>query len=669
VLTLPGMHHNLSNAVVLLQSRLQHLCNLWDYLLNRHPERSYAFIGSGTEEEYREIEIAQQFLRACLRVIVACSAVNEMQSSRSASPHHPPIHPSLYTGGGIFHQLSRDYFGVPVNSDVDAVMLFLNQPAACELLNVSAWSLYVQSRGKAALIVDYIHCCNLAACIYGSVVGNVTSVSRTRESDAIIRGKRLVLPIGSTCAFSFECSLLPGCTCSMRGGAGILRAGMTVSGACIQPETTVLRCAYVPHEGVTHFELSRPHLLQANQTIHTVLSFTFDAVEALRHQQACFSTLTSQVSFLKDILVANASQQRDELASLPYLEHSNSQGSQCSLLHVARRALVTCISALVDLAPSDQKELAMNLEEEIMKGLHEQIRTEFDEDAFAVLLDISCNAYYRASNGGTGVMLELNEDVVARALSLFNYLDIHDHSNVQFRRDAFIRCLSSSSELFRPTPSLQHERRILEAYTHMCLCPVVPIPNLFGIPLPLGALPESELGPPCVPHSYNAHSCFIILSDLAQYLHAASRHDSVHRVNPNVPRLIIDVFLFRLHAPDAPRAEGFISAADASMLLHAPLSHELCYVGWRLCAWLLCGRLQHQQSVALETDDEMSCGVDEAPSSSASSRSEHAGSISKIIKSLSIGDMNELYWNSCDSSRSGVCSSAALCILRCFALD
>ena len=73
-------------------------------------------------------------------------------------------------------------------------MLFVSNPAAAELLNTSAWALYMTSLNaplkQPPLEFDLgIYCCNIAACVYGSLGGHVPSVSRRREHDAVQAGR------------------------------------------------------------------------------------------------------------------------------------------------------------------------------------------------------------------------------------------------------------------------------------------------------------------------------------------------------------------------------------------------------------------------------------------------------------------------------------------------
>jgi hypothetical protein len=668
------MGTQLQNALELLHIRSSQLRYLWSGLLTQSGHRPNAYIGAAlhSAREYKEIEIAHQSLAACHRVIASCSAVNREQCYLTQEhpfldgPHPHPISPSFYTGNtGIFHQVSRDFLGREVVSDVDAVMLFLNNPAASELLNVSAWSHYVTSRGPHASPRDVLHCCNLAACIYGSIGSKVPSVSHRRAHDAANSGMRLTLPIGSTCAalcLQIECYLRQGIDEVVVRGRSVEKA-MLVSGPFIQPGTTVVDVRFDAPTDSSIFKLSIPHTLQERDA-NAVLSFARDEEWVTQQQSACFSTLFSQVEFLKNVFTTSQSQALDNLSQQPYPEPSDlasadvSQRAPSSLLHVARTALVACTSALVELAaPGPDRARAMDLEEEVMTGLYELVRAAFDDDTFGVLLDISCNAYHRASNGGAGVKAGDKEMVIARTLSLFNYVDVHEDSLFQIRRNSFIRCLSSSdtpySQLLQSHLPLTQETRILQAYTHKCLSCDTPFPNPFGSPLPLSALPDSESGPPCLPHSYEAHTCLIILCDLAQYLHSPAvkrSHEPKLCVHPTVPRLIIDVFMCRLHMPDAAWNSG--PAAADTQLLHAPLSHELCYVGWRLCCWLICGRLpQHQQVYGTDNGDEMKAALSGAFSPGGKVAGNAMQNNMAIMNDIPPDvDMSAAYWNASNGS-------------------
>ena len=674
---------NLENALELLYVRFRQLRNLWFHLLNQSSKQPNACIGQGQDplREYREIEIANHYLAACHRIIFACSAVNEMQFRTTQShslldcPHPHPICAAFYSGGGIFHQLSLDYIGCPVNSDADAVMLFVNNPAASELLNVSAWARPDKS------LLDNLHCCNLAACIYGSYRGkNVPSVSHRREHDSVQPGVGCSLPIGSTCAalrLRYECHLVRGsCDVVIRTGSLVLSKGMIVSGAYIQPGTTLSDFSFDAKSfGSTILRLSIPHMLQDRESANSVLVLTPNDAWIDEKRAKCFSTLLHQVTFLKNLFTTSQFQQLDDLARQPYPDAATasasdpSQSSPLSLLDVARTALVACSSALVELAPTDvDRANAVILEEEIMQGLYDLIRcSAFDEETFGVLLDISCNAYHRASNGGAGLKIGLKEDAIARALMLFNYVDVHDDVHAELRRKAFMRCLSNApdlySQLLQSSTSLTHETLILQAYVYKCLCSEAPMPNPFGIPLPQYALSDAEWGPPCVPHSYQAHSCFIILCDLAQFLYSPSSKDchGAH-VNPSVSRLVIDVFLCRLHMPHAPWNGSAVTAGDAQLLLHVPLTHDFCYVGWRLCCWLMCGRLpQHLQTQAT-SGDEMSGVLAGAFSPGVTGKPVGISKQDNMLIMTNLppcGDMGRAYWNACDGGRRDVSSRHA----------
>lgn len=664
----------LKNALELLYTRSDQLKYLWHHLLNPSADRSYAFIGASLDSDslresvYKEIEIAHQGLAACHRIISSCSAIRALQGIKTTEhpfldgPHPHPISSSFYTGGGVFHQLAVEINGHPPVDDIDAAVFFVNNPAASERLNVIAWSSQQNLMASRAPQLDVLHnglrCCNFAASIYGSIGGNVPSVSHRRSHDAVARDTELPLTIGSTCAalcLQFECRLARGSPgVVMRGGR--LTEGMLVSGMYIEFGTTLKNLK--TSNGSTTFELSIPHTMNERDHIDTRLFFTHDDERVQDQKKECFDTLLSEVRFLKEIFTTNNAMLLQSWSEQPYHADpaSSSQNSSQFLLHVARTALVTCTSALVELAPAGTDfEIAKNLEEEIMQGLYDLLRSHFDDEIFGVMLDISCNAYHRVSNGGAVQKLVNKEGIIVRALSLFNYVDVHSDGLTEFRRNSFARCLSSESDRYSQllqrsaaNATLIHESRILQAYVNHCLRSKSSLQNPFGTPLPEEALPQALCGPPCIPHSYEAHSCFIILCDLAQYLHSPNvRKSGKNKVRPQVPRLIIDVFMCRLHMSDNLLDVNSVAAASSSLLLHAPLSHELCYLGWRLCCWLTCGRLPRpDHAIALpqlDLEDSMIGGVAEV----ASGNSKH-GNMS-IMEDQPIGDMNGMYWNAGDS--------------------
>lgn len=645
---------NLKNALELLYRRSEQLQHLWQYLLALFSEgrASYATSMDNLKQSvFYEIEIAHQGLAACHRIISACSSVKILQCNKTTAhpfldgPHPHPIADTFYTRDGVFHQYALAIHGCSFDNDLDTVMFFVENPASSELLNHFAWSLYERlDKMQSSSLVHGLDCCNFAACVYGSLGNSVPSVGYRRERDSVSPEMKLTLPIGSTCAalcFEFECSLVRGSCKVTTKGVG-LAIGMRVSGDYIQPGTTIKSLI---RDGSATFELSIVHAMQQRDSISTRLLFTYDESWVRQQEKQCFDTLFAQVTFLKNIFTTDQavllqSWSREPHQATPFNMLSSPPQT---LLQVARTALVNCTSALVELAPMDSVEGAMRLEEDVMQGLYNLIRTRFDEEIFGVMLDISCNAYHRALNGGARLSVGQN-NVIVRVLSLFNYVDVHNDVLADLRRDTFTRCLSSShkrySQVLPFSQTLSEETRILQDYIRICLFPDVKIPNPFGTPLPQDAL--EPVGPPCVSHSYQAHSCLIILCDLAHHLH--SRRSKEKNVNAMVPRLILDLFLFCLHVPEG---KG-LSRADDLLLLHAPLSHELCYLGWRLCCWLTCGRLPkpgHVTGVSpeLNGEDSMLGGV--ADTSSGNSKSGHMS----ILEALPINDMNRMYWNASDS--------------------
>lgn len=652
---------NLKNALELLYRRSEQLQHLWQYLLVLFSEGSDVYVTSMDDLKqsvFKEIEIAHQGLAACHRIISACSSVKILQSNKTTAhafldgPHPHPIADTFYTRDGVFHRYALANHGCSFDNDLDTVMFFVENPASSELLNHFAWSLY---KMQSSSWVDGLNCCNFAACVYGSLGNSVPSVGHRREHDSVSPDIRPPLRIGSTCAalcFQFECSLVRGSCKVTTKGVG-LTAGMTVSGDYIEPGTTIKSLI---RDGSATFELSIVHKMQQRDSISTRLLFTYDDSWVRQQEKQCFDTLFAQVTFLKSIFTTDQAVLLQSWSREPHLATSFSMPSSPppTLLQVARTALVNCTSALVELAPMDRVEDAMRLEEEILQGLYNLIRTRFDEEIFGVMLDVSCNAYHRALNGGARLSVGQN-NVIVRVLSLFNYVDVHNDVLADLRRDTFTRCLSSShmrySQLLPFSQTLLEETRLLQDYIRICLFPDTKIPNPFGTPLPQDALEPA--GPPCVPHSYQAHSCLIILCDLAHHLH--SRRSKEKNVNAMVPRLIIDLFLFCLHVPEG---KGF-SAADDSLLLHAPLSHEFCYLGWRLCSWLTCGRLPkpgHVTGVShpeLDGEDSMLGGV--ADTSLGNAKSGHMS----ILEGLPINDMNRMYWNASDGKNREVRKRAA----------
>lgn len=337
--------HSAANALELLYLRSNQLRYLWSCLLTQSGHRPNAYIGAAQHplKEYKEIEIAHQSLAACHRVIAACSAVNREQCYLTQEhpfldgPHPHPISPSFYTGNtGIFHQVARDYLGRDVVSDVDAVMLFLNNPAASELLNVSAWLHFVKNRVNPSSR-DMLHCCNLAACIYGSIGSKVPSVSHRRARDAANSGSQLTLPIGSTCSalcLQIECYLRQGNDEVVVRGRSLRRA-MLVSGPFIQPGTTIVDVRFDAVTGSSIFNLSIPHTLQGREA-NAVLFFACDEGWVSEQQAACFTTLFSQVEFLKNVFTTSQSQVLDNLSQQPYPEPSELSSAHMSHLSPPR---------------------------------------------------------------------------------------------------------------------------------------------------------------------------------------------------------------------------------------------------------------------------------------------------------------------------------------------
>jgi len=283
---------------------------------------------------------------------------------------------------------------------------------------------------------------------------------------------------------------------------------MSVSGPHIRPGTTVVN-PQTAATGSTTFTLSQPHLWQGDRSINVTLLFNPDEQWVLQQQRSAFATLFAQVSFLRSLFSSPSPPSPIQLLSTrPYPPPPSPSPS--TLADVARTALVTCTSALVELAGSpEETDRAVELEEGIMQQLYLLLCDDFEEDTHRLLLDISCNAYARASGGGARVKLAVAEDVIVRALVAFNVLDVHYDQARAHRHASFIRCLSPP--LLPPTPTLASESLILHCYTRACLAPhtlsFTPAPkmlaaNPFGAPLPQWALQVAGVGGPCVAHSY-----------------------------------------------------------------------------------------------------------------------------------------------------------------------